>query len=148
MSKELMDCRNRECPSCSKCGCGANYIGYREREYPRDCDIYKRLLPLWEYQDRFESKTETGSEVHILKVFPVKDSNKYYACGYVDMKNGLEKVVFWSVTGKGREDENLIPKSKSWYGVVDQNDNLMIGCTKDHVCPDRLRVIKLKEDKD
>jgi len=143
MNKELIDCR---CTDCFQhyTGHSKNCTQYLESKVDV-CSIYKRLLPLWEYQDRFEEYTKEGSKVHILKVFPTSDNSAYYACGYVDMKNGLEKVVFWSVTGNGME--SLIPKSKQWYGVVDSEGELIRACESSYIACTCNKVIKLKEDK-
>jgi len=146
MTKNI-PCRNKDCfnNNDSNIGCGH----YHLPDLKAACPVYNRLLPLWEYQDRFKNKTKAGKTVHILKVFLYGDKKNHYACGYVCDECGIQEVVFWNKDGRGSSNNSLIPKENWWYAALTPVGELGMCWNKDDEQPPiplGWNIVKLKQD--
>jgi len=133
-----MECRNKDCASCGEkfvdgtgCGMYSNVT---------DCNIYNRLLPLWEFQDKWEDKLKNGFEYKITERIGGKYLGRilaaegWYPCHW-NNKGVCRRLASWSLIPKK-------PKQKEWYGLVDKNSNLISICQKNGI-PLGWRVVKL-----
>jgi len=141
IEENKMKCRNDNCSrqafydesGCDKLGLNNLY----------KCKIHARLLPLWEFQDKWEDRTKCEYEYEITEML-------VDGCfGRVKINNSW-RAVKWLENGDCTnltDNCNLIPKSKQWYGLVDDKGDLHNLWQKSASTPSGFKVIKLKEDK-
>ena len=119
---ENMPCRNEDCRLYNdKCelNCKRPLSEYKNENYMNEvgvcdaqvtwiCPIYTRLLPLWEFRDKWESRTKSGCKYEIHK----KIDYFYTGIVYPSFMGGW-KVVEWDESGfciSQPNDFGLVPK--------------------------------------
>jgi len=143
MTKKIK-CRNEGCALNNNKESGCNDRGIIELGF---CPGYEKLLPLWQFKDKWEDRTKGGHQYVITE----KVGDEYF--GRVDNKGWT--LVRWSEGGQcfSVPKFDLVPKKervplkpKRLYGLVDEDDELILVCSKDTKCPEGWRKVKLKLD--
>ena len=137
-----MKCRNEDCADHddSRSGCDENHFDIIDR-----CSTYAKILPLWEFQDKWENKTKGGFEYKITENF----NGDYFG----RVRNGYCWVgVRWNESGncpaipkydlspKMEEPKLEIPQC---YGFLNPKGKLTFFSTKKEDCPEGWKAVKL-----